>query len=94
MGQEPHPVVGRDNRRESKDVAQLNIPTRPIWPGGQQGEVAETDSHNQGVSRAVNDLIYNTLWGVAAEEGGFLCECGAPARQQRDIPNRFPSSVG
>jgi hypothetical protein len=35
----------------------------------------EPDSHTKGVSRAVNDLIYNTLWGVAAEEGGFLCEC-------------------
>jgi hypothetical protein len=35
----------------------------------------EPDSDDQGVSRAVDDLIYTTLWGVAAEEGGFLCEC-------------------
>jgi hypothetical protein len=25
MGQEPHSVVGKDNRRESKDVAQRDI---------------------------------------------------------------------
>jgi hypothetical protein len=43
---------------------------------GRKGEVVEPDSHNQGVSQSVNDLIDNTLWGVAAEEGGFLCECG------------------
>lgn len=35
----------------------------------------ETDSHRQGVPRIVNDHIYNGLWGVAAEEGVFLCEC-------------------
>jgi len=26
--------------------------------------------------RAVNDRIYNVLWGVDAERGDFLCECG------------------
>ena len=34
-----------------------------------------TDSRKQSVPRAVNDQIYNALWGVGAEEGGFLCEC-------------------
>jgi hypothetical protein len=27
--------------------------------------------------RAVNDRIYNVLWGVGAERGDFLCECGS-----------------
>lgn len=35
----------------------------------------ETDSLNQSVPRAVNDHIYNVLWGIVAEEGAFLCEC-------------------
>jgi hypothetical protein len=35
----------------------------------------ETDSRNQSVPRAVNDHIYNVLWGIVAEEGAFLCEC-------------------
>jgi hypothetical protein len=26
--------------------------------------------------RAVNDRIYNVLWGVGGERGDFLCECG------------------
>ena len=26
--------------------------------------------------RGTNDRIYNVLWGVGAEEGNFLCECG------------------
>jgi hypothetical protein len=33
----------------------------------------ETDSATQ---KAVNDHTYNVLWGIAAEEGAFLCECG------------------
>jgi hypothetical protein len=36
----------------------------------------ETDSWKQSVPRAVNDHLYNGMWGVAAEEGPFLCECG------------------
>jgi hypothetical protein len=32
----------------------------------------ETDSASQ---KAVNDHIYNILWGIVAEEGAFLCEC-------------------
>jgi hypothetical protein len=35
----------------------------------------ETDSRNENVPRAVNDHIYNVLWGIVAEEGAFLCEC-------------------
>ena len=35
----------------------------------------ETDSRKLSVSRAVNDHIYNVLWGIVAEEGAFLCEC-------------------
>ena len=35
----------------------------------------ESNSPSQGVPRQVNDRIYNALWGVAAEEGCFLCEC-------------------
>ena len=26
--------------------------------------------------RGTNDRIYNVLWGVDAERGDFLCECG------------------
>jgi hypothetical protein len=26
--------------------------------------------------RGTNDRIYNVLWGVGAERGDFLCECG------------------
>ena len=26
--------------------------------------------------RATNDRTYNVLWGVGAERGDFLCECG------------------
>jgi hypothetical protein len=36
----------------------------------------ETDSLKQSVPRAVNDHLYNAMWGIAAEEGPFLCECG------------------
>ena len=36
----------------------------------------ETDSRKQSVPRAVNDHLYNAMWGVAAEKGPFLCECG------------------
>jgi len=35
----------------------------------------EIDSHKQSVPRMVNDRIYNVLWGFAAEDGAFLCEC-------------------
>jgi hypothetical protein len=34
-----------------------------------------TDSRKQSVSRMANDHIYNVLWGCAAEDGAFLCEC-------------------
>lgn len=34
-----------------------------------------TDSRKQGVSRMANDHTYNVLWGVAGEDGVFLCEC-------------------
>lgn len=34
-----------------------------------------TERQKQGVPRVVNDHIYNALWGVAAEEGVFVCEC-------------------
>jgi hypothetical protein len=36
----------------------------------------ETDSPEPNVRQAVNDHIYNALWGVDADEGAFLCECG------------------
>jgi hypothetical protein len=49
---------------------------------GQEGEAVEPDSHIQSVPRAVNDLIYISLWGTAAEEEGFFVSAGArPARQ-------------
>jgi len=35
----------------------------------------ETDSRKQSVSWMANDHIYNVLWGVAGEDGAFLCEC-------------------
>ena len=35
----------------------------------------ETDIRKLSLSRAVNDHIYNVLWGTVAEEGAFLCEC-------------------
>jgi hypothetical protein len=34
-----------------------------------------TDSRKQGVSQMANDHIYNVLWGVAGDDGAFLCEC-------------------
>ena len=37
----------------------------------------ETDTPELNVRRAVNDHIYNVLWGVDADEGAFLCECGS-----------------
>ena len=37
----------------------------------------ETDSPKPSVHRAVNDHIYNALWGVDADGGAFLCECGS-----------------
>lgn len=35
----------------------------------------QTVSNKQGVPRRLNDHVYNALWGVAAQEGAFLCEC-------------------
>jgi hypothetical protein len=48
----------------------------PIWPGGQEGEVVETDSPKPRVHRVVNDHIYNATWAIQANEGAFMCECG------------------
>ena len=36
----------------------------------------ESDSRKPSGPRVVNDHIYNALWGVNADEGAFLCECG------------------
>ena len=36
----------------------------------------ETDSPQPSGHQVVNDHIYNALWGVDADEGSFLCECG------------------
>lgn len=36
----------------------------------------ETDSRKRSRPRAVNEHLYNAMWGVAAEEGPFFCECG------------------
>ena len=33
----------------------------------------------QDLHQAANDRIHNLLWGVEAEEGSFLCECGLPS---------------
>ena len=38
-----------------------------------------TESRKQSVPRSVNDHIYNVLWGIVAEQGAFLCECGGPS---------------
>ena len=35
----------------------------------------EIYSRKQSVPRMVNDHIYNVLWGSAARDGAFLCEC-------------------
>jgi hypothetical protein len=32
-------------------------------------------SSRQDVSRIANDRIYNVLWGFAAVDGAFVCEC-------------------
>ena len=36
----------------------------------------ETDVRHQSGSRNANDHIYNVIWGFAAKDGVFLCECG------------------
>jgi hypothetical protein len=36
----------------------------------------ETDSSTSRAHRVVNDHIYNAIWGVQADEGAFMCECG------------------
>lgn len=36
----------------------------------------ETDIRTQSGSRNANDHAYNVMWGFAAEDGVFLCECG------------------
>ena len=33
----------------------------------------------QNIQEAANDHIHDVLWGVEAEEGSFLCECGLPS---------------
>lgn len=35
----------------------------------------ETVTRTQSVSRMANDRIYNVLWGFAADDGAFHCEC-------------------
>ena len=35
----------------------------------------ETYERQQSASPDGNDHLYNVLWGLAAEEGAFLCEC-------------------
>jgi hypothetical protein len=37
----------------------------------------EADSRTPSGERAVNDHVYDALWGVNADEGAFLCECGS-----------------
>jgi hypothetical protein len=40
-----------------------------------KGEVVEAIRSQSG-SRHANDHSYNVMWGLAAKEGVFLCECG------------------
>jgi hypothetical protein len=40
-----------------------------------KGEVVEAIRSQSGFRNA-NDHAYNVLWGLAAKEGVFLCECG------------------
>ncbi len=35
----------------------------------------ETDSRKRNAPRAVNDHIFNTMWGADAEEVALLCQC-------------------
>jgi hypothetical protein len=37
----------------------------------------ESDSPEPNGHRVVNDHIYNASWGVNADVGAFLCECGS-----------------
>ena len=39
----------------------------------------ESDGPQKSVSPLANDHIYNVLWGIVAEDGAFLCECGGPS---------------
>ncbi len=39
----------------------------------------EADTRRQSVARMSNDHAYNVLWGTAAEDGAFLCECSGPS---------------
>ena len=51
----------------------------------------EADIRKLSVSPAVNDHIYNVLWGIVAEEGAFLCECGGSsfATEVRMTPSKY-----
>jgi hypothetical protein len=40
-----------------------------------KGEVVEA-IHSQSGFRNANDHAYNVMWGFAAKDGVFLCECG------------------
>jgi hypothetical protein len=41
-----------------------------------KGEVVEVDIRRHGGSWNANDHAYNVMWGLAAKDGVFLCECG------------------
>jgi hypothetical protein len=40
-----------------------------------KGEVVEADIRSQRGSRNANEHAYNVMWGFAAKDGVFLCEC-------------------
>ena len=39
----------------------------------------ESNFPKQADSEIPNDHVYNVLWGVAAVEGSFSCECSGPS---------------
>jgi hypothetical protein len=51
----------------------------------------ETDSSIQRVHPMGNDHTYNVLWGIVAEEGAFVCECGdsSCAAEVRMTPSNY-----
>jgi hypothetical protein len=36
----------------------------------------ETNVRSESGARNANDHVYNVMWGCAAEDGVFVCECG------------------
>ena len=76
-------------RRESSPTSLTS--DWPIWPGGQKGEVVETDGDKRDARQSANDRTYNLMWGLGALDGAFLCECTRTGCVQETVlsPSEF-----